>query len=193
MKLVQKYLIYATAKAGDQPTQLFLIGPSYTLAFLMCCDGVACADSSGNIWISCYNVVRVFNADGRFLHEANPGKWRRVEGLTVAANGETFVCDRDAHCVVVCRPNGSQKQRMVGKGLKGVLRYGKLHHPKDVAVDSEAGLMFVTSDERLLLLKDGVFVCAWKLHGTDPEINAGALDASITSRFEVCSVCCWEG
>lgn len=157
VKIIHGYTTYPIVRLGAAARPLLVIQtnkePGYS------CWDVAC-DADNRIWVSNRYEVLVYNPEGTFLYGAcsSWASWQNSSGIAFGPNGEAYVTDYEAHCIQVCRPDGSFVRRFGSKGTGP----GQMIDPGFVAVDSKRGIVFVSEmhhGQRVQVLKlDGSFV-----------------------------------
>lgn len=142
------------------------------------CDGVRCGPN-GTIWVTSFNKVQVFSAEGQFLFRAADRKLSCAVGVAFAANGQVFIADVNEKRIAVCRADGS----FVGHIGKGVV--GQCHY---MAVDDTQGLLYVSEGYGArvsVLTLEGKWVRRLGWTGRDDGEFMSPLGVAVTANGEV--------
>lgn len=110
-----------------------------------------------NLWVCKEGSVRVFNTEGEFLFDAAKDQLKSSKAMAFDRNGELYITDNTANCIVVCRiSDGSFVRRISGLScsLHGVTTDGN-------------GNLFVTdsSNDQILVIANGEVVRSWSRDG----------------------------
>lgn len=126
-------------RAGAQPKLLFTIGSKGDRdgQFGHSCFDVACS-IDGKVLVPNKRTMQVFSAEGKFLHHIAKGEWQDATGVACAPNGDAFITDYAANCVVVVRSDGSIARRFGSDHLKGGW-YVALDHKQKLVYVSDNG------------------------------------------------------
>lgn len=161
VKIIRGYLVFSPAFAAT-PALLsqLAIGVNKYSDY---CSGIAVSPYNSTVWIASGTTMQLFSDEGKLVRHARQGKWRPC-GIAFATNGEAYVADCRACCVVVCAPDGSFVRKIGRKGRQKA----QFYQPESVAVHSKQRLLFVADghNHRVQVLKlDGSFVRSWGSKG----------------------------
>jgi hypothetical protein len=149
VKMVYGYLVFPTATVGAKARLLFTIVSARDY-----CHGIAISPDN-NVWVSSWDQVRVHDADGQFLFHAATKQFEYACGISFAANGDAYIADCHANCVVVCRADGSFVRRFGSEGRHD----GQFQSLGYVLVDRKRELLWLSDNHRVQVLQlDGSFV-----------------------------------
>ena len=176
--VVADYLVCGPATAGATAGLLFSFGPiGIDKRGGQSCSGIAVSPNQ-DIWVCCQSheqsSVQVFSAEFKFCHRVtSKGGWKTPTKVAFDTNGEVFVADYGAGCIVVCRPDGSfVRQFSSPRGSRG-----QINGPGEVVADGK-GLILVASMRigRIhVFTRHGSFVREW---GSDLNPRGLALTAN---------------
>jgi DNA-binding beta-propeller fold protein YncE len=127
--LIYGYLLYGLPRASVKPEVLHTMkfdDKSHNHFY-----GVSCSPEN-EIWICSKEQLQVFDSEGTFLRHIVRGGWKDLSNIRFAPNGNVYMTDFLARCLVVCHPNGTVFKRVA------------TFRPRDVAFDEKHNLMFVT-------------------------------------------------
>lgn len=171
VRIVETYVAFRPPSAGTKPTLLLTIGSQQE--FKWACYGVAVSPLDNSIWVTSMKQVQAFNSEGKFLRHVAKGQFQfeDAEGIAFSANGDAYIAEPYAGCIVACRSDGSFLRRI------DIPRGGgeKPPEPYYLVIDSNKELLFVTErgNNRVAVLKlDGSFVRQFGSQGSgDGQFN----------------------
>lgn len=129
-------------------------------------EGIDCSSDGARLWFATKSgKIHVFDGESTFKwkFDAAPGRIKSARGVAVDTNGEAFIADHGADCVVVCSVAGGAYMRQFGSHGTGPKQFIQ---PHGIAVDGK-GLVFVTDKTHRVQVfqRDGTFVTFWGSEG----------------------------
>lgn len=147
----------STTRADRKIEHLLTFGSAGTAdgQFEDAAQAIATCPVTNNIWIGSAKRVQIFDENGRFLRHAKTdfqSQWQQPSDIAFAPNGDAYVADSHAHCITVCRPDGSFVrnigQRGSGNGQFLYPRCIDIHMEFQSEGASKEGLLFVCDSSR---------------------------------------------
>lgn len=191
VRVVCDYLVYATATPARRPELLHTFALKSKWDF----PRALAVGHNEKLWVSGTGYadtafVQVLNDDGKFLHDAAKGALQNPYGVAFAANGEAYIVDQNAKCIVVCKPDGSVFRKI----------HAQFDNPRFCHIDNKQGILFVADGSRVFVLKlDGSIVREFGSFGRDDgqladatgvTVNTETRELAVSDRDRVQVCCC---